>query len=321
MMKLTSAFAPHLQGLMNLKRSSGFDLGYMKRHLEEFDRYCLMHFPETTELTRELAEGWASDTASISVQERNRRIRTMRHLGYYLRSLGIDAFVCQGRIKIPRPRQPHLFTDAQLAEFFSVCDTVPEICASPLRHLVLPVMFRVIYCCGLRNSEAGNIRCVDIDLTAGIVKILGSKMRKDRLVYLADDVTTLCTTYDLRMQAASPKREFFFPNGKGRHFTNTSVCRVFDNIVARTSFADKTSRKPTCHALRHLFAVNSMRRCLAEGRDFNSAVYYLSRYMGHKSPQETLYYLHAIPALAEIVRKMGSGLNDVIGGVRHVCDQ
>jgi integrase len=303
---------------MDIKHVSGFDFGYMERHLEEFDRYCLLNWPGQTELTRELALGWATDTISESAQERDKRFRTMRHLGSYLRSVGIDAFVCQTHVRIPKPEQPQIFTDEQLAEFFSTCDNLPDTPFSPLRNLVAPVLFRVIYCCGLRNSEACNIRYSDIDLNSGIIKIMGSKRRKDRLVYLADDVAVLCSAYDKRMCSALFGREYFFLSGTGNHLVNSSACSLFDGILAMTSFAGHTSRKPTCHGLRHLFAINSMRKCLTEGHDFDSAIHYLSRYMGHKGPQETLYYLHAIPNIAGILREMGSGLNDVIGGVRHV---
>lgn len=320
MTDLSSRLAPHLSGLMETKRNCGFNLSYMKRHLEEFDRYCLSKCPEEDSLTREMVEGWAFDTSTTSAQELDKRLRTMRHLGNYLHAMGIGSYVCETHVKIPKPRQPHIFTDTQLAEFFWACDNLSKTPVSPLRHLVVPILFRVIYCCGLRNSEVCNIGLKDIDLERGIITISASKRRKDRLVYLANDVLSLCKDYDAHMRVIVPGREFFFPSGKGNHLLNTSLCSLFDDIVARTSFAGMTSKKPTCHGLRHLFAVNSMRKCLAEGRDFDSAIHYLSRYMGHKGPQETLYYLHAVPNIAEVLREMGSALNDVIGGVCHVED-
>jgi integrase len=176
----------------------------------------------------------------------------------------------------------------------------------------------MIYCCGLRNSEACNLLRSDVDLARGTANIIRSKGLKDRIVYLATDMMYLCERYDHEANLLLPDREYFFISHYDKHLRNTTVCKIFDNIVAKTSFRGKTSKKPTCQGLRHLFAVNSMRKCLADGGDFGTSIFYLSRYLGHSSPEETLYYLHLTMDLAGGIREMASGFEDVIGGVWHV---
>jgi integrase len=304
--------------MMAIKRNSGFSLKYMDAHIESFDLFCRGRFPDKKLLDQELAEAWIYDTNSKSRQELNKRVRTMRHLSNHLTSQGISAYLCPTRFKIPKPPEPHIFTDEQLTEFFSICDSFDTIPSSRYRHILLPVMFRTIYCCGLRNSEACNLKREDINLDRGIAMIIGSKGHKDRLVYLPGDLLELCAKYDAVMETLLPGRDYFFPSQHSKHFTNITVCNQFDLILSKASFSGKTSKKPSCHGLRHTFAVNSMRQCIARGDDFGSHIHYLSKYMGHKSPQETMYYLHMVVNIIPELREKASGFEDVIGGVRYV---
>jgi site-specific recombinase XerD len=312
----SSYFSQYLVEMMELKRNSGFSLGYMDTHVIEFDDFCNKSFPGKQHLDQELAESWIYDTNSESRSELNKRVRTMRHLANHLISLGISAYLCPIRIKIPKPSMPHIFTDEQLEELFRVCDSFESVAFPRYRHILFPTMFRVIYCCGLRNSEVCNLKHGDVNLKNGTIKVIGSKGHKDRAVYMAPDLVGLCGKYDAAMELLLPGREYFFPSQHHKHFINTSICRIFDEqILVKCSFYGKTSKKPTCHGLRHAFAVNSMRQCIANGDNFDAYIQYLCKYMGHSKPQETMYYLHMVVNIIPELRAKAKGLDDVIGGV------
>ena len=312
---LSSCFAPYISEMMTIKRNSGFALKYMDSHVISFDAYCCENFPDKLRLDKELAEGWVYDTKTESRRELSKRVRTMRHLANHLNSLGLTAYLCPIRIKIPNPPKPHIFTDEQLSELFRVCDSFEPKVFPKYRHILLPTIFRMIYCCGLRNSEACNLKRVDVNLKTGALKIIASKGHKDRIAYLTDDLLQLCVNYDSAIEMMLPKREYFFPSQHNKHFANTTICRLFNELLAMTSFYGKTSKKPTCHGLRHTFAVNSMRQCIAANGNFDSYIQYLSKYMGHKNPQETMYYLHMAVNIIPELRAKAEGFEDVIGGV------
>jgi integrase len=312
---LKSSFAPFLTEMMAIKRNSGFALTYMDAHVACFDSFCFENFPSKHELDKELAEAWIYNTASNSRRELNKRVRTMRHLANHLNALGITAYFCPIRIRILKSPSPHIFTDEQLSEFFEICDSFEPVAFPKYRHILLPVMFRVIYCCGLRNSEACNLKRSDVSLENGAVKVIGSKGFNDRVVYMSPDLLDLCKKYDGKMETMLPAREYFFPSQHHKHFVNTSICRIFDGILAKTSYCGKTSKKPTCHGLRHTFAVNSMRQCIASGDKFENHIQYLSKYMGHKNPQETMYYLHMVVNIIPELKAKAKGFEDIIGGV------
>jgi len=119
------------------------------------------------------------------------------------------------------------------------------------------------------------------------------------------------------MEALLPGREYFFPSQHQKHFINSSICKIFNQVLTQTSFCGKTSKKPTCHGLRHTFAVNSMRQCIARGDNFDGYIQYLSKYMGHKDPQETMYYLHMAVNIIPELRDKAKGFEEAIGGVLY----
>jgi len=314
----SSNFAHYMESMVREKRNAGFSLKYMDKHLDEFDCFCRNHFPDKYSLDKELVEAWVYQTESKSIQEIQKRFRTMMHLGNYLLPLGIGAYIAKTTLKKAKPEEPHIFTDAQLEEFFQFCDGFKAVKYPLYRHLVAPVMFRIIYCCGLRNSEACHLKRCDINLQDGIIKIYESKGHKNRVVYMSDDLIELCRKYDSAMMAMNPGSEYFFPSSRADCYNNTSVCKLFDSILKKTSYYGKTSKKPTCHGLRHTFAVNSMRKCIADGEDFDIMIRYLSRYMGHSCPQNTMYYLHMAVTLVPEIRKMARGYEDILNGVAYV---
>lgn len=277
------------------------------------------YFPDKVSLNKELVESWVYHTKLKSMQEMQKRFRTMIHLGNYMLPLKSGTYIAKNMIKSVKPKEPHIFTDVQLVEFFQLCDDFEAVKYPPYRHLVAPVIFRMIYCCGLRNSEACNLKCYDINLQDGTIKIYESKGHKSRMVYMSDDLINLCRNYNAIMNILNPKRKYFFPSARSDCYNNTSVCRLFDSILNKTSFYAKTSKKATCHGFRHTFAVNSMRKCISEEEeDFDIMIRYLSRYMGHSCPQNTMYYLHMVVTLVPEIRKMAKGYEEILNGVTYV---
>lgn len=319
--KLSSYFAPFMAEMMVIKRNCGFALKEMDTHIIKFDAFCTEHFPNKRELDRELVEAWIYDISSKSRSQLNKRTLTMRHLAKHLTTLGIPAYLCPVQIKLPKPAEPHIFTDEQLTEFFQVCDSFTPAANPKYRHILVPTMFRVIYCCGLRNSEACNLKRGDFNLSSGAINIVGSKYRKDRIVYSSPDLLKLCVKYDAALELLLPGREYFFPSQWRKHLTKSRVSGLFNLVLSRTSFHCKTSKKPTCHSLRHTFAVNSMRQCIANSENFDGYIQYLCKYMGHKKTQETMYYLHMVVNVMPELRQKAKGLDDVIGGVLYAEEE
>ena len=98
-------------------------------------------------------------------------------------------------------RVVHVLSDAEIRSFFENVDNyVPKINAISFQRLSIEykVLFRTIYCCGLRISEARKLKWEDVDLHKGTLRIMQSKGHKDRLVYMTDDLADVCLLYTSR---------------------------------------------------------------------------------------------------------------------------
>ena len=52
----------------------------------------------------------------------------------------------------------------------------------------MPMIFRTLYCCGLRVSEATRLQCEDVDLSEGIITVREYKFDKTRYVPLSENM-------------------------------------------------------------------------------------------------------------------------------------
>jgi integrase len=272
--------------------------------LEAFDRFCLEFFPNETVLSKEIAMHWAEKRPDEHVNGLMRRITPVRQLAKYMNSIGIDAYIIP--VGIPGKQihyVPHIYTDQELRAFFAALDQCEPNPHSPARHLTIPVFFPLLYCCGLRSSEARMLNIEDVDLETGKLTIRNSKGNKDRIVMMSKDVLYLCCKYHSMVSHVFPIRVAFFPNQCGNHYNNKVVDYWFHLFWNKTGITNMTGgNPPRVHDFRHTFAVKRLNLWVQEGKDLNTFLPYLSIYLGHAHLTETDYYLHLIPDFFPLFR-------------------
>jgi len=309
----SSSLAPYIEGLICQKRADGFLYEYEAYILKTFDDFCVNNGFCDTVITRDLVMEWAVQRETEGVNYRNQRVSFVRQLSLYMNSLGINSYI---------PRQtastattvPHILSADELKSLYQVVDSyLPDNEEWHRFSMEYQVIFRLYYCCGLRLAEVCNLKVKDVNLDDGILKIMQSKGNKDRLVYMADDVTDLCRKYHKRMASVLPGSEWFFPGRvPGQPIRKTSMDKKFKQFWNMTPFADTCDKAPTIHALRHTFVVNRMNEWMLEGISLNTMMPYLSRYLGHSSVEDTFYYYHQVDRAFQIVRQKDSLSDKVI---------
>ena len=135
----------------------------------------------------------------------------MRELARWLGRRGVPAYVLPAGA-LPRPARyvPHIYTDQELAALFAQTDRCHYDSQVPFRHLVMPVLFRTIYACGLRASEARLLRFGDVDVDAGVLTIRDGKGGKDRQVPVSAPLRDRLADYHARV-AGRTGGDWFFP--------------------------------------------------------------------------------------------------------------
>lgn len=312
-----SGFAKDIEQMFAILRNGGLKLVGADFFMHDFDDFCTECYPTETLLTFELAEKWIHNSTSTSQYHLSRRVMAMVRLGRYQCSLGKQAYIPNYRIKCPKAEEPRLFDDEQLKEFFQKVDTeLRNTPAYPYKTNVFPVLFRMTYSCGLRSSEACNLKVEDIDLVNGKIKIYNSKGFKDRELPINDELLGLCVRFHKFYSDIFPERTYFFARSIDKElYTSSNVTKFFDEALAKCSFYSHPGKKFTPHGLRHLFAVHNIRKCAQEGEDFYNWLQYLYKYMGHRHINYTLYYLHITSQLFPIYSTKLRELEERIGVV------
>jgi len=290
-----SELATHIQVLLDVKHALGLPYEQSERHLRAFDALCARDYPGQSTLTRDMAMTWAAARLGEHVNGQMRRITPVRQLAKHMSSLGVTAYVIPSGIPGRQIHySPHIFSHEQLRAIFDAADQIP---ASPFggqRQLLIPAIFRMIYCLGLRPGEAKRLPRNDVDLTRGTVSIRESKGHKDRIVFMSADLQEYCRSYDAAISAYHTDRTAFFPNQWGSFYSPSTLNCWFHELLTAVGPAVVASNgsPPRPYDLRHAHVIENINRWVLAGRDPEALVAYLSLHLGHSNTEDTWYYFH-----------------------------
>lgn len=291
-----SNFAEAIHDMLDFKESAGYAKSTHIPSLNNFDRFCVRFYPEQKVLTKEIVMHWLQKRPREHAGGLKKRANTIRQFGKYLNYAGIEAYeLPSGFIGGRSSYVPYLFSDEELSAFFTATDNIKQHGVSPFSHNTISVIFRVIYCCGLRPNEGRLLKRKHVNLDTGELLIVNAKANRDRVVMMSDDIINLCRKYDILMGKILPYREYFFPNKKGEAYAPNSIENQFRKCW-RLAKKSKVERMPRVYDLRHRFATSVMMNWMSEGKDLFSLLPYLSAYMGHAHFDATAYYIHLLPA-------------------------
>ena len=121
----------------------------------------------------------------------------------------------------------------------------------------MPVLFRTVYACRLRASEARLLRVADVDLGTGVLQIRDAKGGKDRQVPLSEPLRARLADYHAHVVGRTGG-EWFFPATAGQPLALGNIDKNFRRFLwqARISHGGR-GHGPRVHDLRHTFAVMS----------------------------------------------------------------
>ena len=202
----------------------------------------------------------------------------------------------------------------ELTKFFAQADQCQYCPWSPNRHLVIPVVFRMIYMCGLRASEALLLKICDVDLEGGVLTIHHSKKDKDRLVPMSDCLTERCREFSKKVHPNSISEDYYFAALGGKPVTVDNLYTNFRSFLWKAGISHRgRGQGPRIHDFRHTFAVHCLKKWAEQEKDLTAYLPILKTYMGHDTFTETAYYLRmTADVFPHITLKMESHYLDII---------
>ena len=181
---------------------------------------------------------------------------------------------------VPRPRQPQRLPEILSLEEVSRLFAAVE---QPKHRL----LFETIYACGLRVSEAVQLKVRDIDRDRMTVRIEQGKGRKDRYVPLSKRLLPRLEHYRATQR---PRHWVFEGSTPDRCLHISAVQKAYTLAKLRAGI----QKHGGIHALRHAYATHM----IESGAD----VLTVQRLLGHRSVSTTMRYFHLSQARMAIVR-------------------
>ena len=301
----SSCFAEDLELFLRKKQAAGFQYYSGEYTLHQFDKFCADHCVSDPEVTKDLVNSWLGSFDNCCAVTIAGRASVIRQFCLFLLSIGKEAYIPSHRHHGKR-RQIHVLSDDEINALFEKIDQYsPGIHAASFCRLAIEyrVLFRLLLCCGLRVSEARKLKKDDVDLQNGTLLIRIGKGNKDRVVYLPDDLRVLLIRYtELLKDDYDDCSMWFFPAREMDNLLSVGLIdKRFNEAWNATSFATACPDKPTVHSLRHTYVVKRMNLWMEQGVPLHSMLPYLSRYLGHKSVEDTFYYYHQLDTAFRII--------------------
>jgi site-specific recombinase XerD len=181
------------------------------------------------------------------------------------------------RIRLPR-RLPRVLSRAELAAILEHPQP-PDFASFTAR-----VAAELLFATGVRVAELASLRDEDIDLTAGVITIIGKGSRQRR-VYIPDaDIRELMIAYRAARSVVASSPDRFLVNSRG----NPASPQYIRRLVRELAESAALTRRVTPHMFRHSIATY----LLEEGVDIR----YVQRLLGHRSIVTTEMYTQVADA-------------------------
>ena len=309
-----SVLAPLMDRFLQEKRACGYAYHEPFRILHRLDDFLVQQGLETLELPRGLARNWLAKKPHESASTQQQRITVFRQFSKFLLTAGCPAYVPDATVAARKSIfVPRMLTEEELRKFFRAVDTLEPTARSPLRHLIMPEVFRLLYGCGFRVREVLNLRIRDVDLNQGIITVRQGKFRKDRLVPPALSLVNRLRKYAGYFDSRPPDA-VFFPGPNGRPFALRTVYTLFREMLLQCGIPHAGRGKgPRIHDYRHLFALHTLRRWYRDGEDLEAKLPLLATYLGHQHLSGTQRYLHLTAEIfPEITARVEVAFGEVI---------
>ena len=277
---------------LEFKRATGLKYESEEKTLRYFIQYCRKNCLDD-DLPEDIIYNWISESDNRSLKTRSNYAGTMTEWAKYVFSLGYF------QLKIPVIRSPvstafipHIFTVAETQAIWNTVDHIQPLKVYPNLHKCIPVLFRLLYACGLRISEALQITAGDIDFNTSVITLKHTKLDRERLIPLSDSLAKVMKIYLSERAEILKKDSPIFYYRFGQVLTAGTVYKRFRMILQDSGIPyEGKLRGPRLHDFRHTFAVTTMNNLCAQGNDLYVTLPILSAYLGHAGVKSTERYI------------------------------
>ena len=171
----TSQLAPIIWKYLESRQNEGYTSVHCGYYMQELD--CLSkELSDAPVVTKELIDAWDLLKPYLSNRSKIVRHNAIRAFAKFAYTQdGISYVPDTSKLKNSSTFTPHIFTVEEIRRLLYAADNLPVRNNAPTRHLVIPAVIRLLYCCGFRIGEVLRLRVKDVDLDTGIITVHNGK--------------------------------------------------------------------------------------------------------------------------------------------------
>jgi integrase len=292
--------APQLAAYLDFRRKLGYTSYASSGTIaiaKDFDYYLVFRgIASANQIDEALIYNWIHAIPERATGTKNNKLKFARTFLRYLERLGLVRDNPALRILYlkPRYRKPYIYSLKELGEILEEARKLKRRYPKRLMGWTMETLILLIYACGLRLSEATNLRICDVDFEEGALSLWRTKFHKERLVPFSPPVAQMLRAYLAQRRRVYPhasSAERFFRSSTNASYAPGTVEWLFRGILRRCGLTKPAGHGPRIHDLRHTFAVHRLYKWYQEGHDIHNKLPLLSTYMGHTAIYCTEVYL------------------------------
>lgn len=312
-----SAFKKEINDYLDFKTASGFQEKSFYFALKCFDQFCTTQKITEKRFSKEIASLWVQKRSNEATTTHYSRINTIKHFLIYLSRNGYDVFVTRDIRFKGTDFQPHIYSDSEIERYFMAVDMY-ESDMNRKNPIQLPILFRILYCCGTRINETLGIRKKDVDLEAGIIKLFETKNNCERYIVMSAELSELFNQFADKSFYMLSEEGYIFTSANRKRISGDVIYEIHRKLLKKAGIpyiGDNCG--PRIHDWRHTFAVRSFKQMIDKGYDMYVALPILSAYLGHKTIYATEKYVRLTCTMfSYIEEKFKPQLNRIFGEVQ-----
>lgn len=271
MEKLVGPFRDIIPKLIKYKKSLGHKYNTINNYVM-LDRYLFNEGIKDLRDTKKIYEILITNTTGY---RKRANYFCLKELYAFMKILGYkNLYMEELYFENESSEKATILTNKGIIELFNEID---ELCKR-INNVVYPVLFRLIYSCGLRPGEIIKLKTSDISLDNGTIKIMQSKNNKTRILPLSKSMFTIIKHY---LSKKEVKENVYLFEINNKKLTSQMINSFLDTICIDIRLYD----------FRHTFAVHTLNKLFSGDVKSSEALYPLSVYMGHSNIKSTEYYL------------------------------
>jgi integrase len=273
------------------KRAIGYKYDSMESSLRRFVRFAESYGLVSPHLPQELISEYCARRPAETPKTYACRCSDIRQFASFLNLNGFEAFVPAVPRKTRSDFTPYIFTHDEMERIFVAADSIKYHARYNCAE-IYPVLFRMLYGCGLRVSEALDLCVRDVDLKSGVLTIRNSKYNKSRLVVMSPSLVEACFQLSNKIHIIADGDDYFFKNRNGSRRSKNTVSTRFRELlwVSGISYRGK-GYGPRLHDVRHSFCCHALKSMSESGIDMYCSLPVLSTFVGHSTIKATEQYL------------------------------